>query len=212
MCFFFFCILILMIFMGYAHHQNCRVLMALKQWRCTWAFAIEIKGKISFLSRTVDTPRLKSFRILFFTAGSTLPLILLLGSSSNNYRNETASKCEMSHLQPNQVHPGLAKIPAPIGSQEVVATPTNSRCWLVNICLGAGRVLQPVQNGSHLMNVMISIGILTQNYRDPSCTLAFEYVGPVLHPAMVRKDNPSFVTSHPGTQQCRKNSGHLWLA
>ncbi len=45
-------------------------------------------------------------------------------------------------------HPGLAEIPAPVGSQEVVATPTNARCRLVNICLGAGRVLQPVQDGS----------------------------------------------------------------
>ncbi len=56
-------------------------------------------------------------------------------------------------------HPGLAEIPAPVGSQEVVDTPTNAHCWLVNTCLGAGRVLQLVQDGSHLINVMICLDI-----------------------------------------------------
>ena len=55
-------------------------------------------------------------------------------------------------------YPGLAEIPAPVWSQWVAATPTNARS-LVNICLGAGRVLQSVQDGSHLINVMICIDI-----------------------------------------------------
>ena len=53
------------------------------------------------------------------------------------------------------LHPGLAEIRAHVGSQEVVATPSNADSLLVIICLDAGRVLQPVQDGSHLINVMI---------------------------------------------------------
>ncbi len=36
-------------------------------------------------------------------------------------------------------------------------------------------------------------------HRDPSCTQALENVGPILYPAIVRRDNPSVVISHPGT-------------
>ncbi len=56
-------------------------------------------------------------------------------------------------------HPGIAEIPALVGSQEVVATPTNTDCWFVIIYLGAGRVW---------------------------------------------RENPSFVTSNPGTQQVQE--------
>ncbi len=35
---------------------------------------------------------------------------------------------------------------------------------------------------------------------DSSCTLAFENKGPILHLAIVWRENPSFVTSHLGTQ------------
>ncbi len=68
----------------------------------------------------------------------------------------------------NWIHPGLAEIPAPVGSQEVVDTPTNAHSWLV---------------------------------------------GPVLHPAIVWRDNPSVVTSHPGTQPVQDfllTQGELW--
>ncbi len=52
-----------------------------------------------------------------------------------------------------------------------------------------------------------------KNYRDSSCTLALENVGPVLHPAIFWRDDPSVVTSHPGTQQVQEfllNQGGLW--
>ncbi len=56
-------------------------------------------------------------------------------------------------------HPGLAEIPAHVGSQKVVDTPTNAHCWLVNIYLGVGRVLQLVHDRSHLINATICIYI-----------------------------------------------------
>ena len=61
------------------------------------------------------------------------------------------------------VHPGLAEIPAPDGSQEFVGH--THKMPIVNICLCAGWVLQNVQDGSHLINGMNYI-----NYGEISST------------------------------------------
>ncbi len=68
-------------------------------------------------------------------------------------------------------YPGFAEFPAPTGSQEVVTTPTNAHCWLVNIYLDTGRVLQTVQDGSHLINVMICIDIDRAGWVTRACIL-----------------------------------------
>ncbi len=81
----------------------------------------------------------------------------------------------------NIIHPGLAEIPAPVGSQEVVYTPTNAHCSLVNACLGAGRVLQLVQDGSHLINVMICIDISRVVWVTRACMVGGMYWQKRLH-------------------------------
>ena len=78
-------------------------------------------------------------------------------------------------------HPGLAEIPAPVGSQVVVATPTNGHCGLVGICLGAGRVLQLLSGGiipqSHPGTQRVQEFLLNQGDMDQwGGTLLFTWV------------------------------------
>ncbi len=83
----------------------------------------------------------------------------------------TPYKSRQRERERDRNHPGLAEIPASFGSQEVVATPTNVHCWLVNICLGAGLILKPVQDGSHLIDVMICIDISRVGWATRACRL-----------------------------------------
>ncbi len=77
-------------------------------------------------------------------------------------------------MLPSILHPGLSEIPAPDGPQQVMG---HAHDWPVLIdleyCLGAW------------MGTQASAG---------SCTQAFENVGPILHPAIVKRYNPLFVT------------------
>ena len=70
--------------------------------------------------------------------------------------------------------------------------------WLKS-CLGAW--MGPLREWSlyYLILGVLPQGPILHQHRDPSCTQTFENKGPILHPAIVKRHDPLFVTSLPGT-------------
>ncbi len=66
--------------------------------------------------------------VLEFHPGKFGELIVLVSPSDNVTVVQPLPKGKLMV----QSHPGLAEIPAPVGSQEVVDTPTNAHCSLVD--------------------------------------------------------------------------------